>query len=145
MVTNSLPNAHKCEDLQVQNQSNDKFIRFAAMSDTCVFSNRVCMYADVGSKEENNGWGGNLLPPCSLLYCTAAVSAGMAPLTICSLIAKIRVHFLGHWSGNERWQAELWAFFCLPFSLYGYSPCLGHTNSLTHKLNRRLLTHLAYL
>lgn len=56
------------------------------------------------------GWASSLLPSCSSLYCAAAVSAGMAPLTICSLIANIRVHFLRHWTGTERWRPVLWAF-----------------------------------
>lgn len=37
------------------------------------------------------------------LHCTA-VRAGVTPLTICSLIANIRVHFLQHWSGTEGWR-----------------------------------------
>lgn len=63
------------------------------------------------------------LVACCLLCCTAAVSAGMAPLTICSLIANIRVHFLGHWSGTERWWAELWAFLSLLLLLCLSSLC----------------------
>lgn len=95
----------------------------------------------------------SLLPPCSLLHCTAAVSAGMAPLTICSLIANIRVHFLRHWTGTERWRAVLWAFLSLspplPFSLYVYSLWLWcrdtQTRTHTHKLDRQPLSHSANL
>lgn len=98
------------------------------------------------------GWA-SLLPPCSWLHCAAAVSAGMAPLTICSLIANIRVHFLRHWSGTERWRAELWAF--LPLCLSRSCSTLPgdggrihkhtRTHTYTHKRDRRPLTHPAYL
>lgn len=98
------------------------------------------------------GWA-SLLPPCSWLHCAAAVSAGMAPLTICSLIANIRVHFLRHWSGTERWRAELWAFLSLPLCLSRSCSILPgdggrthkHTRTHTHELDRRPLTHPAYL
>lgn len=108
-----------------------------------------------GPEEEDCVGGGgalaSLLPPCSLLHCTAAVSAGMAPLTICSLIANIRVHFLRHWSGTERWRAELWAFLSLPLCLSRSSSTLPgagvrtHKHTHTHKLDRRPLSHPAYL
>lgn len=74
----------------------------------------------------------SLPPPCPL-HSTAAVRAGMAPLTICSLIANIRVHFLRHWTGTERWTPELWAF--LPLSsplLLSFPPpslCLSYSGS----------------
>lgn len=87
--------------------------------------------------------------PCSLVYCTAAVSAGMAPLTICSLIANIRVHFLRHWTGTERLWAVLWAFLSLslPFLLNLWSPwrCGVRTQTCTHRLDSRPLSHLANL
>lgn len=88
--------------------------------------------------------------PCSLLYCTAAVSAGMAPLTICSLIANIRVHFLRHWTGNERLRAVLWAFLSLslPFLLNLQSPwlCGVRTHERAHtSLTGWPLSHLGNL
>lgn len=94
------------------------------------------------------GGGASLLPPCSLPHCTAAVSAGMAPLTICSLIANIRVHFLRHWTGTERWRAVLWAFLSLsptlPFSLYHCSLWCWCKDAHKHTC-RQQLSHLANL
>lgn len=82
-------------------------------------------------------WGekalASLLPACSLLHCTAAVSAGMAPLTICSLIANIRVHFLRHWTGTERWRAVLWAFLSLSLCLSRSISTLPGAGVRTHK------------
>ena len=106
--------------------------------------------------QEREGWGwrervlASLLPPCSLLHCTAAVSAGMAPLTICSLIANIRVHFLRQWTGTERWRAVLWAFLSLrlslslslPFSLRLYSLRCCCKDTLTHIHTHNHHTHL---
>lgn len=102
-------------------------------------------------EEEGEGRFGSLLPPCCLLHCTAAVSAGMAPLTICSLIANIRVHFLGHWSGTERWWAELWAFLSLFFFFFAFlRSALSVADVRTHKhvhtkFDRRPLSHPSYL
>lgn len=139
-------NENICITAQVWSQSNRTLIKFAACL-SCLsvrpFSDPVPMYADLGTKavfwvRKVGGWGRQLpvgtwgrrrwrgkkpelasCLPCSLLYCTAAVSAGMAPLTICSLIANIRVHFLRHWTGTERLPAVLWAFLSLslPFLL----------------------------
>lgn len=80
---------------------------------------RACAFTWMHKGWSRVGWkggGASLPPPCSLPHCTAAVSAGMAPLTICSLIANIRVHFLRHWTGTERWRAVLWAFLSLSLS-----------------------------
>lgn len=159
-------NPHKYEHLQVWSQSNHTLIRLAAVWCLCVrfFSNPVHLgggerrggcRGDLRKKTVMAGGGGwaSLLPPCSWLHCAAAVSAGMAPLTICSLIANIRVHFLRHWSGTERWRAELWAFLSLPLCLSRSCSILPgdggrthkHTRTHTHELDRRPLTHPAYL
>lgn len=116
-------------------------------SDVCVrfFSNPVHLgggewrggcHGDLRKKTVRVGRGGgwaSLLPSCSWLHCAAAVSAGMAPLTICSLIANIRVHFLRHWSGTERWRAELWAFLSLPLCLSRSCSTLPGDGGRTHK------------
>lgn len=95
------------------------------------------------------GGGASLLSPCSLPHCTAAVSAGMAPLTICSLIANIRVHFLRHWTGTERWRAVLWAFLSLslPRCLSRFTTALSGAGvkTRTNTLDRQQLSHLANL
>lgn len=81
----------------------------------------------------------------SPLRCTAAVSAGKAPLTICSLIANIRLHFLRRWSGTERRRLELWAplpfyplpLYCAPTALQGHTQTPPHSHTLlSHRTNQ---------
>lgn len=60
----------------------------------------------------------------------------MAPLTICSLIANIRVHFLRHWTGTERWRLRYG-------QLFSFLATCMRTHAHAH-IHRQTPTHTAW-